>query len=77
MLSGNFAPGGRASGQLKDIQLAQELATELQLDLPGLKTNTRLWQAMVDAGHADLDHSAIYEYLRSLAPLLSRRLNSG
>jgi len=68
MLSGDFTPGGRSSGQLKDIQLAHDLATELMIELPGLATNTQVWQSMVDAGHADQDHSAIYQYLQSLAP---------
>jgi 3-hydroxyisobutyrate dehydrogenase-like beta-hydroxyacid dehydrogenase len=68
MLSGDFAPGGRSSGQLKDIQLAHDLATELMIELPGLSTNTQLWQSMVDAGHADQDHSAIYQHLQSLSP---------
>lgn len=68
MIEANFTPGGRTSGQLKDIQLAKNLADQLGLDLPGLTTNTALWQSMVEAGHADQDHSAIYQFLAESRP---------
>lgn len=67
MIDANYSPGGRTSGQLKDIQLAKNLADQLDITLPGLETNTTLWQKMVGTGHADDDHSAIYHYLQEVS----------
>jgi 3-hydroxyisobutyrate dehydrogenase-like beta-hydroxyacid dehydrogenase len=62
MVTGDFAPGGAAVNQLKDVREAIKLAGAAGLHLPILETNLQLWQAMIDAGLGDLDHSALYRY---------------
>ncbi|MCA0976551.1 NAD(P)-dependent oxidoreductase [Halomonas denitrificans] len=59
MLDGDFAPGGPAKHQLKDTHAACDVARELGLDLPLLALTDRLFNDLVDAGGADLDHSAL------------------
>ncbi|MDI6028059.1 NAD(P)-dependent oxidoreductase [Corticibacterium sp. UT-5YL-CI-8] len=59
MIDGNFAPGGRATTQRKDVRQALDLAGALGLDLPALKLNLALWDRMVARGDGDLDHSGI------------------
>lgn len=59
MLDRNFVPGGRATGQLKDVIEARRLAYDAGLILPILEANATLWRQMVDAGLGDFDHSAL------------------
>ncbi|MBS8271021.1 NAD(P)-dependent oxidoreductase [Halomonas litopenaei] len=59
MLDGDFAPGGPARHQLKDTRAACDVARELGLDLPLLELTDRLFSDLVNAGGADLDHSAL------------------
>jgi 3-hydroxyisobutyrate dehydrogenase-like beta-hydroxyacid dehydrogenase len=59
MIDGNFVPGGRATGQLKDVREASKLAQSCELVLPLLQANLELWQRMIDAGMGGLDHSAL------------------
>lgn len=61
MVERDFTPGGRATGQLKDVREACQLMEELGLDLPTLKASLPLWERVVDEGHGDLDHSAIFK----------------
>ncbi|MGQ7249114.1 NAD(P)-dependent oxidoreductase [Halomonas sp. V046] len=64
MLTRNFAPGGPAKHQLKDTRAAREVAEELGLDLPLLALTDGLFADLVEAGGADLDHSALYLEVR-------------
>ncbi|MEQ8602550.1 MAG: NAD(P)-dependent oxidoreductase [Marivibrio sp.] len=59
MVERAFTPGGRVSVQRKDVEQALALAAHVGVDLPGLARNKHLWDALIAAGGADLDHSAI------------------
>jgi 2-hydroxy-3-oxopropionate reductase len=59
MVEGTFTPGGRATVQLKDMNQALEFAGQLGIDLPATQLNRDLYDQLVDAGHGDLDHSAL------------------
>lgn len=59
MIDRSFTPGGRASVQRKDVVQALALAEEVGIALPGLSRNKELWDALIEAGHQDLDHSAL------------------
>ncbi len=60
MITRQFAPGGKAEIQLKDLRTSRELAESLGLDLPLLQRAEALYQDMCDHGDAQLDHSGIY-----------------
>jgi len=66
MIDGSFAPGGRASGQYKDVVEAVRLAQEHKLSLPMLEANLLLWKEMLNRGWGDLDHSALYKLYSDL-----------
>lgn len=59
MVEGNFKPGGPAKYQLKDTSAALGFARRRQLRLPVSEEVDRLFQAMVEHGDGDLDHSAV------------------
>lgn len=59
MVTGDFRARAKATIQRKDMRAALALAEEAGIDLPGLMTNAGLWEALVDAGFGDLDHSAL------------------
>jgi 3-hydroxyisobutyrate dehydrogenase-like beta-hydroxyacid dehydrogenase len=59
MVTGSFAPGGKAVIQRKDIRQALELAAEYGLELPATALNHQLWDAMVGKGWGELDHAAL------------------
>jgi 3-hydroxyisobutyrate dehydrogenase-like beta-hydroxyacid dehydrogenase len=61
MIDRSFVPGGRGTGQLKDVLEADRLARSIGLNLPLLQANVTLWRRMVAAGLGDLDHSAILQ----------------
>lgn len=61
MVRRDFAPGGRAALQLKDVRLICELARSLGFDSPTLRNCRDRWETMVhekDLGH--LDHSGLF-----------------
>jgi len=59
MIERNFAPGGHATVQLKDLNQVLELADQLGIALPTIAANRELWQKLVDMGHGKLDQSGI------------------
>lgn len=59
MVTGDFRACATAAIQRKDMRAAMALAEEAGIDLPGLMTNAALWEAMVDGGNGELDHSAL------------------
>ena len=65
MIDGAFAPGARATTQLKDMHLAVDLADEVDLSLPLMTQSRDLWAEMVDAGLGDLDQSGYFAFLKS------------
>lgn len=67
MIDESFEPGGRVTVQRKDVAQALALAEDVGISLPGLSANKRLWDAMVDCGWGDLDHSAIIKLIKKAA----------
>jgi 2-hydroxy-3-oxopropionate reductase len=63
MLERRFAPGAKATMQLKDLGIAAELGEAHGVSLPGTATARRLFQELVDAGGGDLDHSGLLTLL--------------
>lgn len=59
MVEGDFRPGGPAKYQVKDTSTALAFARSVELTLPIGEEADRLFQAMVDHGDGDLDHSAV------------------
>ena len=61
MVRRDFAPGGRATLQLKDVRLMCELADSLGLDSPTLRNSLAQWEKFVhEKGFGDLDHSGLF-----------------
>ena len=61
MVRRDFAPGGRAELQLKDVRLMSELADSVGLDSPTLRNSLAQWEKFVhEKGHGDLDHSGLF-----------------
>lgn len=63
MVEKSYSPGARATTQLKDLQQAQALADENQLQLPLNQSCLSQWQAMVDAGLGELDQAGILAWV--------------
>ncbi|GEP46255.1 NAD(P)-dependent oxidoreductase [Brevifollis gellanilyticus] len=62
MVKRDFAPGGRATLQLKDVRLMCELAESVGLDSPTLKNSRAQWETFVhEKGLGDLDHSGLFK----------------
>ena len=59
MLTEDYAPRAKCSIQRKDIAEAMALADSVNLRLPGLSTNMKLWDLMIENKWAELDHSAL------------------
>ncbi|NTU81067.1 MAG: NAD(P)-dependent oxidoreductase [Chloroflexales bacterium] len=68
MIDRIYAPGGKAATQLKDLRLAQALAAATGLSLPHLDDTAARYQRLVEAGHGDLDHSALHKLLDTEIP---------
>ncbi|WVT78113.1 NAD(P)-dependent oxidoreductase (plasmid) [Sinorhizobium chiapasense] len=66
MVTGDFRPGGPAKYQVKDTSTALAFAHSRGLRLPVGEEVDRLYQAMVDNGDGDLDHSGIILELRRM-----------
>lgn len=59
MVEGDFQPGGPAKYQVKDTSTALGYARSRGLTLPVSEEVDRLFQAMVDHGDGELDHSGV------------------
>lgn len=68
MVEGDFAPGGTATFQLKDLVTADALAGSLGLQLPLLDAARHLFAAMVQNGDGELDHSAVIREIARRGP---------
>jgi 3-hydroxyisobutyrate dehydrogenase-like beta-hydroxyacid dehydrogenase len=64
MIEREFKPGAKAEIQLKDLRTSRVLADSLGLNLPVLRLTESLYKRMCNDGSAELDHSALYEFLR-------------
>lgn len=61
MVRRDFAPGGRATLQLKDVRLMCELAESVGLDSRTLRNSLAQWETFVhEKGLGDLDHSGLF-----------------
>ena len=65
MVKRNFEPGGPAKFQLKDLRNALSAADRLGLDLPITKLLHGLFDAMVQSGKGDMDHSGLLTHLEA------------
>ena len=59
MLKGQFTPGAKIMTQRKDLEEAISLASELGLELQATELNLKLYDELIAAGNAGLDHSAL------------------
>jgi 2-hydroxy-3-oxopropionate reductase len=66
MIDRNFEPGGMVKTQLKDLDAVIETAQRLGLQLPLTFRVRQLFAELVDAGHGNLDHSALILRLESM-----------
>ena len=66
MIERDFTPGARARVQLKDLDTIVASAAEYGLELPLTRNAQQLYQAMVDDGLDQLDHSALLLHLEAL-----------
>lgn len=66
MVEGNFVPGGPAKYQVKDTSTALAFARSRGLTLPVGEEVDRLFQAMVDNGDGELDHSGIIREIQRM-----------
>jgi len=61
MVRRDFAPGGRAELQLKDVRLICALAESLGFESPTLDNCRAQWEKFVEKeGHGELDHSGLF-----------------
>jgi 2-hydroxy-3-oxopropionate reductase len=56
----DFAGGGSAKNQLKDLTFIEQTAHAAGLALPLSATVKTVFESMIDAGDGDLDHTGIY-----------------
>ena len=64
MLNGDFAPGGPAKYQLKDLKTVLAEAETVGLRMPCVSTATEMFSQMVGAGMGESDHGALYKFLK-------------
>jgi 2-hydroxy-3-oxopropionate reductase len=67
ILTKNFKPGGKASTQLKDMNNIIATAKKYKLNLPIAKKVQELYAKTVRSGRANLDHSALYLFIKALS----------
>jgi 2-hydroxy-3-oxopropionate reductase len=62
MVRRDFAPGGRAVLQLKDVRLICEFAESIGFKSPTLDNSRAQWEKFVhEQGRGDLDHSGLFQ----------------
>ena len=67
MLEGDFTPGFRAALHRKDARIITAVAEELGSPLPSFAVAAAALEALVAAGHGDLDHAALVTLLENSA----------
>lgn len=72
MIARAYVPGGRVRSQLKDLLLAQTLASRASTHLPHLLSTIKLYRTLVARGEGDLDHSAVHKLLWERGPAARR-----
>ncbi len=68
MIQGDWVPGGKARLHLKDIATLAALSSDSGLATPVFDAAADYVRALIDAGGADLDHSAVYAIVRGEDP---------
>ena len=75
MIERDFVPGGPIRMQMKDLNTALDAAADASLALPITSMIKELFQALLDAGGNDFDHSALLLELERQSPTV--RLGDG
>lgn len=66
VVSGDFSNGGKSDYQLKDLNIALDIAKRISLTVPLTETVTEIYRIQKELGYADLDHSSVLlQYLDS------------
>ncbi len=68
MIERDFVPGGPSRMQMKDLNAALDAAAEASLALPITSKLRELFQALLDAGGNEFDHSALLLELERQSP---------
>ena len=63
MVESDYRLGARCTTQRKDMHQALEFADILGLDMPATALSQELYDRLIKAGGADLDHSALFKLL--------------
>jgi len=66
MVNRTFEPGGPAKFQVKDLRNALSAADNLGLDLPITRLLHNLFDAMIQSGKGDMDHSGLLTHLEEI-----------
>ena len=61
MINRSYVPGGKVKSQLKDLQMALDMATTTSTKLPHLESTTALYETLMTRGDGELDHSALHK----------------
>lgn len=72
VFAGDFAPGGTARVQLKDLNYIRDAMDAMGIDLPVTALVRSLYQQLVDRGHGAEDHSAIVRLFEQSAGVEAR-----
>ena len=64
MLAGDFAPGGPARYQLRDLRAALAEGKAAGFSMPLTSAAEGMFAGMIEAGMGELDHSAVYRHLK-------------
>jgi 2-hydroxy-3-oxopropionate reductase len=68
MIERNFVPGGPSRMQMKDLDAALDAANDASLKMPITSKLKELFQALLDAGGNEFDHSALLLALEQQSP---------
>ncbi|RDE24707.1 NAD(P)-dependent oxidoreductase [Motiliproteus coralliicola] len=71
MIDRDFKPGARARVQLKDMRTIVTEARQQGLQLPLSEQTLTEYQAMIDEGLEELDHSGLFQHLLNQHPKLA------
>ena len=63
MIKRSYEPGGKATIQLKDLEMARALSKTANIRLPHVESLIRFYEVLIDQKDGELDHSAIHKLL--------------